>query len=256
MKKELIERGRSLFLAYDQGLEHGPEDFNDKNVNPKYIMDIAKKGNYNGIIFQKGIAEKYYDKKSGIPLILKLNGKTKLLQGEPYSPVICSVKEAKQLGAKAVGYTIYVGSQHEARMFNDFMKIEEEARKYKMKVIVWAYPRGKVVKNEFDRKIMAYSARVALELGADMVKMKYNGKPKDLKWMVESAGKCRLLIAGGTKSDPKKLFKQIREFMDNGAQGMAVGRNVWQHKEPLKMTKALKALIFNHATPEEALRLL
>ena len=56
---KLMKKGKMLILAYDQGLEHGPEDFNDKNVNPKYILEIAKKGKYNGIVFQKGIAEKY-----------------------------------------------------------------------------------------------------------------------------------------------------------------------------------------------------
>ena len=56
---KITTRGKALFLAYDQGLEHGPSDFDDKNVDPKYIIEIAKKGKYNGIVFQKGIAEKY-----------------------------------------------------------------------------------------------------------------------------------------------------------------------------------------------------
>ncbi|MCX6750147.1 MAG: fructose-bisphosphate aldolase, partial [Candidatus Pacearchaeota archaeon] len=75
---KLTTKGKALFLAYDQGLEHGPTDFNDKNVDPKYIIDIAKKGKYNGIVFQKGIAEKYNKeiKQSKVPLIVKLNGKT------------------------------------------------------------------------------------------------------------------------------------------------------------------------------------
>ncbi|MEA3378658.1 MAG: fructose-bisphosphate aldolase, partial [Nanoarchaeota archaeon] len=78
-----MKKGKSLLLAYDQGLEHGPTDFNDKNIDPDYIMDIAIKGKFNGIILQKGIAEKYYQGK--IPLILKLNGKTKFLKGDPLS---------------------------------------------------------------------------------------------------------------------------------------------------------------------------
>ncbi|MBM3200637.1 hypothetical protein FJZ53_06885, partial [Candidatus Woesearchaeota archaeon] len=110
--------GKSLLLAYDQGLEHGPTDFDDKNVDPDYIQEIAVKGKYNGLIFQKGVAEKYYNCK--IPLILKLNGKTNLVKGEPIAAQLCSVKEAIELGAKAVGYTIYVGSAHEATMFKDF----------------------------------------------------------------------------------------------------------------------------------------
>ena len=56
---KITRSGRALFLAYDQGFEHGPTDFNDKNVDPKYIIEIAKRGKYTGVIFQKGIAEKY-----------------------------------------------------------------------------------------------------------------------------------------------------------------------------------------------------
>jgi len=59
--KKITTKGKALFLAYDQGLEHGPSDFNDKNVDPEYIIDIAKKGKYNAVVFQKGIAEKYKD---------------------------------------------------------------------------------------------------------------------------------------------------------------------------------------------------
>ena len=84
---KLLKKGKALFLAYDQGLEHGPIDFNDKNVNPLYIIDIAKSGGYNALIFHKGIAEKYSQeiKKSKVPLIIKLNGKTCLVKGEPVS---------------------------------------------------------------------------------------------------------------------------------------------------------------------------
>ena len=57
---KIMTNGKALYLAYDQGLEHGPEsDFNDKNVDPLYILDIAKRGKYNGVVFHLGIAEKY-----------------------------------------------------------------------------------------------------------------------------------------------------------------------------------------------------
>jgi len=52
-----LENGKGILLAYDQGLEHGPtKDFNQKSVDPRYIIDIAEKGKFTGIIFQKGVA--------------------------------------------------------------------------------------------------------------------------------------------------------------------------------------------------------
>ncbi|MBI2499037.1 hypothetical protein HYV88_02245 [Candidatus Woesearchaeota archaeon] len=257
MKSSKILKKRVLFLAYDQGLEHGPTDFNDKNVDPNYVLNIADKGNYSGVIFQKGIAEKYYNKKKNkTPLIIKLNGKTNLIKGDPISPQLCTVKEAISLGAKAVGYTIYPGSIHEAKMFKEFEKIEREAHENNLPVIAWMYPRGSSIKNELDKDILAYSARIGLELGADIIKIKYNNNPKDLKWIIKCAGKTKVVISGGTKTNPELLLQQTKDIMNSGAIGLAIGRNVWQYKEPLKITKALKSIIFKNKSVNEALKYL
>ena len=243
---KILKKGKALFLAYDQGLEHGPDDFNDKNVNPEYILGIAKMGKYSGVVFQKGIAEKYQSeiKKSKVVLILKLNGKTNLVKGDPVSGQLCTVKEAVKLGAVAVGYTIYIGSKHENLMLQEFESIQREAHKKNIPVIAWIYPRGKSVKGKSSSQLMAYAARTGLEIGADIIKIQYNGNVNDLKWAVKSAGKTKVVIAGGVKKDEKLLLKQTKEIMDAGAIGLAIGRNIWQNKKPLKITNKIKKIIF------------
>ena len=94
---KILRQGKAMYLAYDQGLEHGPEqDFNDKNVDPLYVLDIARRGGFTGVVFQKGIVEKYLKeiKASKVPLIYKLNGRTKLTKAEPLSAQLATVKEA------------------------------------------------------------------------------------------------------------------------------------------------------------------
>ncbi len=243
---KILRKGKGLFLAYDQGLEHGPTDFNDKNVDPKYIIDIAKKGKYTGIILQKGIAKKYKKEivNSKVPLIVKLNGKTNLVKGEPVSRQLCTVQEAVKLGASAVGYTIYIGSQHETIMMQEFEKIQRQAHKQNLPTIAWIYPRGKAVKRKSNKELMAYAARVGLEIGADMIKIKYSGNPKDLSWAVKSAGKTKIVISGGMKKTEKVLLKQVREIIKAGTIGLAIGRNVWQSKEPLKITNKIKKILW------------
>lgn len=245
---KILKKGKALYLSYDQGLEHGPEsDFNDKNVDPLYILDIAKKGKYQGVVFQKGIAEKYQKeiKKSKVPLILKLNGKTRLYKGEPYSAPLGTVEEAVKLGASAIGYTLYIGSAYEARMFRDFERIEKQAHSKGFPVITWIYPRGKAVKNDTSREMMAYAARTGLELGADIVKMKWNGKVNDLKWAVKSAGRTKVVISGGSKKSEDVFLKEVKNVMASGSIGLAIGRNVWQHSKPLEITKKIQKIVFN-----------
>ena len=151
--KKLQTDGKTLFLAQDQGLEH------DVNValngpwhNPDYVFNIAEKGEFDGFICQKGLAEKYGESyKTNI--ILKVNGKTLLgPKSDPYSPVICSVRRAVSLNAKAVGFTLFPGSECFNKQLDDFRVIQEEAHDYGLPVTTWLYPRGSTIKNDVDAK--------------------------------------------------------------------------------------------------------
>ena len=239
-----LKDGKSVLLAYDQGLEHGPSaDFNEKNVDPTAIMEIAAAGKYNGIIFQKGVAERYYDGR--VPLIVKVNGKTSLPRGEPISRQVCSVEHAVSLGARGVGYTIYLGSGFESEMLSEFGKIQEEAHDRGIAAIAWVYPRGAGVQNDGSHEIVAYAARAGLELGADAVKIKYTGDSETFSWVVKSAGKARVFMSGGPKAANDDAFlEQVTGVMRAGGTGIAVGRNVWQNEDPLGMTSKLRAAVF------------
>jgi len=249
---KIMHNDKALFLAYDQGLEHGPKDLDMKSVDPKYIFDIALEGMYDAIIVQAGLAEKYYRSYyKDVPLIVKLNGKTSMASIAPISRQLCSVDRAIKLGASAVGYTIYTGSQSEPEMLQEFSKIVEQVHDYGMPAIAWMYPRGPNI-NEHDTDILAYSARVGLELGADILKIKYNNNPEGFKWIVKCAGRARVMIAGGDKMLETDFLRKSEEIMKTGVAGMAVGRNIWQHEHPLPLSKALRKIVFEGATSEQA----
>ena len=255
--KKVLRNEKTLFLAYDQGLEHGPTDFNLKNIDPNYVLNIAEKAGFNAVILHHGIAEKYYSTlKNTVPLIIKLNGKTNIPKIEPFSAKVCSVKRAVKLGAEIVGYTIYDGSKMEPRMFREFGKIIEEAHDHGIPVVVWSYPRGEFVQNEQSTKMLAHAARVGLELGADFIKLRFNNDVEGFKWVVKAAGKAKVLAAGGPKLPDYEFLKEAHDVIQTGAIGLAVGRNIWQHPNPLKISKALQKIVFESKTPDQAMSLL
>ncbi len=243
---KITRQGRALFLAYDQGLEHGPTDFDEESVNPLQVLEIADSGFFTGVILQKGIAEKYFfNKNYHVPLIVKLNGKTSLVKDEdPYSPQVCSVAEALSYGAAAVGYTIYIGSEHEPKMTAEFGKIEQEAEEAGIPVIAWMYPRGRNIPDEKDPKIIAYAARVGLELGADIVKIRYTGDPVSFNWVIRNAGEAKVVVMGGSKEDENTFLEKTKIIMDQGAIGLAVGRNIWQSDKPLEIAEKIAKIIW------------
>ncbi len=244
---KITTNGKVIYLAYDHGVEHGPVDLVGRSIDPNYILDISVRGGYSAVVLQKGVAEKYYTKeyRKKIPLIIKMNGKTSYPAGDPISRQVCSVGEAIELGAIGVGYTIYLGSKYESEMLQEFAKIEEEAHKKDLVVLAWVYPRGEKVEDETSPEITAYAARLALEMGADIVKIKYCGSVECFKKAVEAAGRTKVVLSGGAKTKTAEEFLEVvKNVMAAGAIGVAVGRNVWQSADPLGMTEKIKKIIF------------
>lgn len=149
------------------------------------------------------------------------------------------------MGAVGVGYTIYVGSQFEEQMMVEFSRIEDEAHERGMIVIAWMYPRGrKVAGRENDRDVVAYGARLGLEMNADFVKIPYTGDPESFSWAVRAAGKTGVLAQGGKKVDWVNLEEEVSGAMQAGAAGIAIGRNVWQDEDPNEVSKKLAEIVY------------
>jgi fructose-bisphosphate aldolase, class I len=268
--------GTLLVLPIDQGLEHGPVDFfaNPESLDPLYQYELARDGKFSAIALHIGLAEKYFHEFAGdVPLILKLNGKTGIpSDAQAFSPLTGTVEDAVRLGADAVGYTVYVGSPAQDRDFLQFVEVRRAADRLGMPVVVWAYPRGEAVAKKGGRESLYavdYAARVALELGADVVKVNYPvASEKDaespppyntlhlspseaFRKVVESAGRALVLVSGGERVDDEDLLGKVRSSLDAGATGIIFGRNMWQRPkaEALRVTRELHAIFREYAQP-------
>jgi fructose-bisphosphate aldolase, class I len=268
--------GTLLVLPIDQGLEHGPVDFfvNPDAEDPSYQYRLAQEGHFSAIALHIGLAEKYFHEYAGdVPLILKLNGKTAIpSDAQSFSALTGSVEDAVRLGADAVGYTVYVGSPAQDRDFEQFRRIRSDAERLGMPVIVWAYPRGEAVAKKGGKESLFaidYAARVALELGADIVKVNYpvaSEKDKDspapyntltlspeaaFRKVVESAGRALVLVSGGEKVGDDELLGKVRSSMHAGATGIIFGRNLWQRRyaDALAISREVHAIFREYAQP-------
>jgi fructose-bisphosphate aldolase, class I len=260
--------GTALFLPYDQGFEHGPRDFfvNPVATDPKYVIRLALEGQFNGIVLQIGLAEKFYRDFAGeLPLVLKLNGKTDIPSDDAaLSPVHAGVADAVRLGADAVGYTLYVGTPAQEQDFAQYRQVRADAERLGMPLIVWAYPRGSAVKGKGGKDsfyAVDYAARVASELGADVVKVnfphpdKQTGAPDEygatfstqeaIDAVVRSANRTMVLVSGGAKAGDEAMLDKARQSMEAGATGLIFGRNVWQreHDDSLRFVERLRAVL-------------
>ena len=248
--------GKVLILAYDHGLEHGPVDFESvpETMNPETVFDIATHEAVTGFAVQKGVAEAYYPSyEDDVNLLAKLNGTSNLWMGEPDSAVNWSVDYAAEVGADAVGFTLYGGSNNEIEMAEEFRDAQEAARDHDLPVVMWSYPRGQGLKNDTKPGTIAYAARQALELGADVAKVKYPGGQAAMERAVRMAGPTKVVMSGGSKTSDREFLESVESVIDAGGVGLAVGRNVFQRENPRRILDALEQVIFEEAPVEDAL---
>jgi class I fructose-bisphosphate aldolase len=258
-----------MVLPLDQGLEHGPADFfpNPAALDADFQFRLAREGRYSAIALGVGLAEKYMREYAGrVPLILKLNGKTNIPDdAEAVSPAFASVEDAVRLGADAVGYTVYVGSPRQDVELRGYMKVRQDCERFGMPLVMWAYPRGRAVEAKGGKGSLFaqdYAARVAEELGADVVKLHEPAEdgtrspepyrslreaaPARIRRIVRSAGRVMVLFSGGIKEDDDEaVLAKVRLYMDGGATGVMFGRNMWLRPmdEALALTRRVHAAL-------------
>lgn len=178
----LAGTGHVSILPVDQGIEHsGGASFapNPDYFDPENIVKLAMEGGCNGVASTLGVlgnvARKYAHK---IPFILKVNHNELLTYPNSFDQILfASVEQAFDLGAVAVGATIYYGSEESGRQIQEITQVFEHAHSLGMATVLWCYLRNPVFKtkeadyhNSADLTGQANHLGVTIE--ADIVKQK------------------------------------------------------------------------------------
>ncbi len=271
--------GTLLFLPYDHGIEHGPVDFlgNPESADPAHIFSLGVEGRFSGVVTHVSVARRYYPEVAGkVPLVVKVNGRSNLpYDVDPISTLTGTVEEAVGIGADAIGYTLYVGSGAQDRDFVQLMEVRREAERLGMPLIIWAYPRGRQVEEAGGRDSLYavdYAGRLALELGADVVKLNLPRAhkespraPKDYnelegdrfemtRRVVASAGRALVVFSGGSYEDDGPFLADVEMSMRAGAAGLIAGRNMWQRprSQALGLVERVQGILGRFEAPEVA----
>jgi len=251
--ERLINRnsGNTVIVPMDHGFSVGPIP---GLINMKETIQNVVEGGVNAVILHKGHVITGH-RKSGkdVGLFIHLSGSTMLAPDPNYKVLVCTVEEAIKLGADGVSIHINIGADDEAQMLKDFGIVSKVCSEWGMPLLAMMYTRGGHIERENDPIKVALAARVANELGADIVKVSFTGDTESFAKVVEGCS-IPVLIAGGEKSEStKEVLRVIKMAMDAGAHGVCMGRNVFQHKNTTKFCQAVSAIVHNKASVEEAL---
>jgi fructose-bisphosphate aldolase, class I len=167
-----------------------------------------------------------------------------------------SVEDAIRLGADAVSVHLNIGDETERFMLSEVGRISTSTESWGMPLLAMVYARGPKVKSEYDPVAVKHCARLAEELGADVVKVPYTGDIDSFREVVEGCA-IPVVIAGGPKmEDQKDILQMAHDSITAGGAGLSVGRNIFQAQNPTLLVRALNGIVHESWTVEQGLEFL
>jgi len=267
--RRIFPRRNSLIVAIDHGKYWGAI----KGVErPVELVKMIAESEADGIMATPSIIELVGSSVGNLAVIARLDGGTTIFDDLTEDRMITTVDHAISLGVDAGCVMCYIGCKRSPFLQQKVGLLAAKCANFGLPLIVEALP-AKILQFHFIKDIktsekleetrevlnpndiMAVS-RVATELGADVVKTHYVGTVEEYRKIVE----CTLvpiLVAGGPKTQTDEEFLAIiKNAMDAGAKGIVMGRNVWQHKNPRGMIKALSKIVHDEKDVSEAMKFL
>jgi fructose-bisphosphate aldolase/2-amino-3,7-dideoxy-D-threo-hept-6-ulosonate synthase len=245
----ILKKDRMLCIPMDHGISNGPIP-GLENIHS--VIYQCEKAGLTCVLVNKGII-KTLPRAIDIGLIVHLSGSTSIGSAPNRKVLMGSVEEALRLGADAVSVHINIGAKEEPEMLYNLGMISDKCDEWNIPLIAMMYPRGETIKNQYDPEIVAHTARIGAEAGADIVKSVYTGEVNSFRKVVKSCP-VPIVIAGGPKAKTDKdIVEMCFGAMEAGAKGVTFGRNIFQHRNPPAIIHALSNIILGGKSPKEVL---
>jgi putative autoinducer-2 (AI-2) aldolase len=256
--------GNTLMLAFDHGYFQGPTtglervDQTILPLEPYADCLMLTRGIQRSIIpasTQKAIALRASGGTSMISPMSDWEGEyngSPIKLGHPgYEPLsneslACSIEEAIRLNASVLAVQVFIGSEYERQTLKNLTDLIDQANRYGIAVMgVTAVGRAMARTPQYFR----LATRIMAELGAHMVKCYFTDTEFDT---VTSCCPVPIVIAGGKKLPEKEALQMAWNAIDQGANGVDMGRNIFQSDAPIPMVRAVRSIVHERAGVEQA----
>lgn len=254
---------RAAVVAFDHGLHLGVIP---GNQHPGQVLEELTEAGADAFLVSPGVARGYssvFTGRGAPGLILRVDWTNRwrtpemLGSQEGRGRLIAAVEDAARLGADAVLVYMFIGYDDpdaEARQIEDVASIAQACETAGIVCIIEPMARGlRVGDDPYNDEYIRLEARMACEIGADLLKTDYSGSPETFASVVEASFRP-ILIAGGPRTETvRQALEMVEGALKAGASGMFIGRNVFQAPNPALMMRTLRALIHDQISVEEAL---
>lgn len=256
MKRVIDGAGVSVICALDHGMTS--PTFLEPLADIRTRTEEAVAGGSNVIMMSKGmirIAQPAFSPTTSLALLLSASASP--TGDRPSIVQIADVEEALVLGADCVVLFTALGGDAEAEMIETLAGVGSECAALGMPFIAEAefpttYASVEELAAQYGFEYLSRNVRLCAELGADIVKTNWPGSGEQFGKLVEAANGIPMVLAGGSRLEDAELLSRMEQAMAAGAIGCSVGRNIFMHRNPEAITRALSRVIRERWSAEKA----
>jgi DhnA family fructose-bisphosphate aldolase class Ia len=256
MKRVIDGAGVSVICALDHGMTS--PTFLEPLADIRTRTEEAVAGGANVIMMSKGmirVAEGAFSPTTSLALLLSASASP--TGDRPSIVQIADVEEALVLGADCVVLFTALGGDAEAEMIETLAGVGSECAALGMPFIAEAefpttYASVEELAAQYGFEYLSRNVRLCAELGADIVKTNWPGSGEQFGQLVEAANGIPMVLAGGSRLEDLELLTRMEQAMAAGAIGCSVGRNIFMHRSPEAITRALSRVIRERWSAEKA----
>jgi len=241
------KNGRCVMLAVDHGYFLGPTE--KLEVPQKTIQPLLPY--IDSIMLTRGVLRTSLPPISDVPIVLRVSGATSIIGNDlSNESIITSFEDAIRLNVSCLALSIFVGSKYEHQTLANLATLVDNGERYGIPILAVTAVGKEMVR---DARYLGLACRIAGELGAHVVKTYYC---ENFEKVIEGCP-VPVIIAGGKKlAKEKDVLELTFNAINDGASGVDMGRNIWQSDHPVAMLKAVRSIVHQGFTIQEASDLL
>jgi len=236
------ESGRTVMLAIDHGYFQGPTTGLERvDINILPLVPYA-----DTLMLTRGILRSIVPPSFLKSIVLRVSGGTSILKELSNEQIAVDIEESIRLNVCAMAVQVFIGGEYEKESIINMTKMVDLGTRYGIPTLAVTAV-GKDMAR--DARYFRLATRICAELGAHYIKTYYIDEGFET---VTSSCPVPVVMAGGKKIPEPDALRMAYNAIQEGASGVDMGRNIFQSEDPVAMIQAIKAVVHNNETPENA----
>jgi len=234
--------GRTVMLAIDHGYFQGPTT----GLERIDIRIVPLLPHADALMLTRGILRTTIPPSFTHGVVLRASGGPSILKELSNEQLAVDIEDAIRLNVAAVAVQVYIGGEFETQTVHNLTRLVDQGNRYGIAVLGVTAVGKDMVR---DAKYLRLACRICAELGAHVVKTYYI--PEGFETVTASCP-VPVVMAGGKKLPEREALTMAYQAIQEGAAGVDMGRNIFQSDAPAAMIEAVRKIVHENATPQQA----